>query len=59
MEIWKDVKGYEGFYQISNTGKVKSLRNNRILKKILKIKMIMKLYSSVFIKTKNVLKYID
>lgn len=34
MEIWKDVKGYEGFYQISNTGKVKSLRNNRILKNI-------------------------
>ena len=28
-EIWKDVKGYEGIYQISNLGKVKSL--NRIL----------------------------
>lgn len=25
MEIWKDVKGYEGFYQVSNTGRVKSL----------------------------------
>lgn len=25
MEIWKDIKGYEGLYQISNTGKVKSL----------------------------------
>lgn len=24
-EIWKDIKGYEGFYQISNFGKVKSL----------------------------------
>ena len=24
-EIWKDVKGYEGLYQVSNTGKVKSL----------------------------------
>jgi len=24
-EIWKDIKGYEGLYQISNTGKVKSL----------------------------------
>lgn len=23
-EIWKDIKGYEGLYQISNTGKVKS-----------------------------------
>lgn len=25
MEVWKDIKGYEGVYQISNTGKVKSL----------------------------------
>ena len=24
-EIWKDIEGYEGIYQISNTGKVKSL----------------------------------
>jgi carboxypeptidase C (cathepsin A) len=30
-EIWKDVKGYEGLYQISNFGKVKSL--DRIIKK--------------------------
>ena len=25
VEIWKDVKGYEGIYQVSNKGKVKSL----------------------------------
>lgn len=25
MEIWKDIKGYEGIYQVSNYGKVKSL----------------------------------
>ena len=25
MEIWKDIKDYEGLYQVSNTGKVKSL----------------------------------
>ena len=24
-EIWKDIKNYEGIYQISNTGKIKSL----------------------------------
>lgn len=24
-EIWKDIKGYEGLYQVSNTGKVRSL----------------------------------
>ena len=25
MEEWKDIKGYEGYYQISNFGRVKSL----------------------------------
>jgi hypothetical protein len=25
MEIWKDIKGYEGHYQVSNLGRVKSL----------------------------------
>ena len=25
-EIWKDIKGYEGLYQISNKGRVKSLK---------------------------------
>jgi len=24
-EIWKDIPGYEGLYQVSNYGKVKSL----------------------------------
>ena len=28
-EIWKDIKGYEGKYQISNTGNVKSLHYHR------------------------------
>lgn len=27
-EIWKDVKGFEGFYQISSLGRVKSLPRN-------------------------------
>lgn len=31
-EIWKDIKGYEGLYQVSNLGRVKSLRRNIILK---------------------------
>lgn len=25
MEIWKDIKGFEGLYQVSNKGKIKSL----------------------------------
>lgn len=24
-EIWKDIEGYEGLYQVSNLGRVKSL----------------------------------
>ncbi|MDR2774792.1 MAG: hypothetical protein LBC19_08635 [Tannerella sp.] len=32
MEEWRDIPGYEGLYQVSNTGRVKSLRNNIILK---------------------------
>lgn len=31
-EIWKDVIGYEGLYQVSNFGKIKSLRRNIIMK---------------------------
>lgn len=34
QEIWKDIKGYEGLYQVSNLGNVKSLKTNKILKKI-------------------------
>ena len=37
MEIWKDVIGYEGVYQVSNLGRVKSLPRKWIMKeKILK-----------------------
>lgn len=32
QEIWKDIDGYKGLYQISNLGRVKSLRQNRIMK---------------------------
>lgn len=31
MEIWKDIKDYEGLYQISNLGRVKSLPKRRRL----------------------------
>lgn len=30
MEIWKDIKGYEGLYQVSNLGNVKSLQRTII-----------------------------
>lgn len=31
QEIWKDIKGYESLYQVSNTGKVKSVKRDIIL----------------------------
>ena len=31
-EQWKDIQGYEGLYQISNLGSVRSIRNDIILK---------------------------
>ena len=32
MKIWKDIEGFEGLYQISNTGEVYSIRRNIVLK---------------------------
>lgn len=32
IEVWKDIKGYEGYYKISTHGRVKSVRYDRILK---------------------------
>lgn len=32
MEEWKEVPGYEGLYEVSNTGNVKSLIKNKIIK---------------------------
>jgi hypothetical protein len=41
MEVWKDIEGYEGIYQVSSLGAVKSLdrldgRGHKILGKLLK-----------------------
>lgn len=33
-EIWKEVNGYEGLYQVSTFGRVKSLKRNIILSQI-------------------------
>lgn len=38
MEIWKAIEGYEGLYEISNYGRVKSLKRKRILKQCLTYK---------------------
>ncbi|WP_277407911.1 NUMOD4 domain-containing protein [Lacrimispora xylanisolvens] len=36
MEIWREIKGYEGFYSISNLGNVKNLITGKILNPALK-----------------------
>lgn len=38
-EVWKDVKGYEGLYQVSNFGRIKSMpKSNRLRTIIMKPK---------------------
>ena len=32
--IWKDIKGYEGLYQVSNTGKIRNTKTKYILKPV-------------------------
>lgn len=34
MEIWKPVKNFENLYEVSNLGRVKSVRQNKLLKLI-------------------------
>ena len=33
MQIWKDIEGYKGHYQISNYGNVRSLKKDAFLMK--------------------------
>ena len=47
-EIWKDIEGYEGIYQVSNLGRVRSL--DRVLPKVSKFgKIIMFPYKGKFL----------
>ena len=48
-EIWKDIKGFEGLYQVSNLGRVKSLERidalgHRLKEKILKPQLVRRYY---------------
>ena len=38
MEIWKDIEGYEGLYQVSSFGRVRSLDRTVICKDGRKLK---------------------
>lgn len=30
IELWKDIEGWEGLYQVSNKGRIKSVRRNKV-----------------------------
>lgn len=52
-EIWKDIKGYEGFYQVSSCGRIRSLAFRRYIGKdkhieIIRREKIMKLSSNKY-----------
>tara|TARA_R110000824_G_scaffold398215_1_gene602032 strand:- start:3 stop:479 length:477 start_codon:yes stop_codon:yes gene_type:complete len=51
MEIWKDVKGYEGSYQVSDLGRVKSCKRKDEL--ILKVRFDKDGYSRVNLYNKS------
>ena len=53
-EIWKDIEGYEGLYQVSNLGRVKRIMfiNNRTSKTINKILSNGKLDKNQYIQLK-------
>ena len=40
MEIWKNIKGYEGLYQVSSEGRVKNLERKDRLGRILKERVL-------------------
>lgn len=57
MEEWKDIIGYEGKYQVSNTGKVRSLNYNNTGKvKELKLKLNQYGYYEVKLSKNNITK---
>ena len=52
-EIWKDVVGYEGMYQVSNLGRVKSLRIRRHKDGIMTTKVRKNGYVFIFLRLNN------
>ena len=57
-EIWKPIKGYEGLYEVSNLGRVKSLvRNGTILKERILNQFIVKNYLKTNLRNKGQKQY--
>lgn len=55
QEIWKDIDNFENIYQISNLGRIKNLKFNRILKSVLSKHP--KPYPTIGLYKKNARKY--
>lgn len=56
-ETWKDIKGFEGYYQISNLGRIKSLRYHGLQRKhpkILKLRITTKGYAQIILSVNNI-----
>ena len=51
-EVWKDIKGFEGIYQISNYGRIKSFKQYKE-GKILKLSNKNKDYFRIVLQAKN------
>ena len=54
-EIWRDIEGYEGEYQVSNLGRIMSLKYNK--KKILSLKTRKDGYKEVVLSKNNIQKW--
>lgn len=57
-EIWKSIKGYEGLYDVSNCGRVRSYHNNKhgLLKEPKIITGLNGLYATVYLSKNNIKK---
>lgn len=55
-EIWKDIKDYEGLYQVSNLGRVKRITTGRVLKPLKHANgyLMVKLSKNSIVYTKNI-----
>ena len=56
-EVWKDIKGFDGIYQISSLGRVKSFYKNET--KILKQHLMPNGYMRIRLKQNNIRKWSD
>lgn len=57
MEEWRDIKGYEGYYQISNIGRIKSLMYRGLKRKtpkIIKWRVASNGYAQVILSVNNI-----